>query len=92
MRVVDQNLLLPFGGNIKGDSWDEKSQQEVSDPQDSISVDSDNKELEAGVVSIDLKPVDEGNAIHVQHIHIEEKPDYWIQSIRDEIFIWMPVM
>ena len=85
VRVVHWNLLLPYGGNIEGDSGDEESWQEVDDSQDSISVDSDNKESEAGVVSIVLKPVGEVDAICVQHIQIEEKLDYRIQSIWD----WM---
>ena len=67
-RVVHQNLLLPFGGNIEGDPGNEENWQEVNDAQESISRDSDNRELEAEVVLTDPKPVDEGDAIHVQHI------------------------
>ena len=81
VRAVHQNLLLLFGGNIDGDSEDKESQQEVDDPQDSISADSNDKESEAEVVSLDPKPVGDGDAICVQHIQIGEKPDYWTQSI-----------
>ena len=84
-RVVHQNLLLPFRGNIEGDSKDAESWQEVSDPQDTISADSDYKESEPEVVSIDPKPVGEGDATCVQHIQIEGKLDYWTQSI----WVWM---
>ena len=81
MRVVHWNLLLPFGGNIEGDSGDEESLQEASDPQDSISAHSEKKELETEVVSVDPRPAGEGDAICVQDIQVEEKPDYWTQSI-----------
>ena len=42
-------------------------------------------------MSIDPKPVGEGDAIQVQHIQIEEKPDYWTQSHMGlvEILVWM---
>ena len=36
VKIVHQNLLLPFGGNIEGDSENERSQQDVSGPQDCI--------------------------------------------------------
>ena len=81
VRVVQHNLLVPYGSNIEGDSGNEESQQEADDPQDSIPVDSDGEELEANVVLIDPKPVGEGDAICVQHLQIEEKLDYWTQSI-----------
>ena len=89
MRVVHQNLLLPFGHNIERDSGDDESWQEVDDPQDSISADSDNKESEAEFVLIDPKHVGEGDTFCVQHIQIEEKPDYlsaqsicgWMKSL-----------
>ena len=80
MRVVHQNLLLPYGGDIEEDSGDEESWQEADDPQDSNLVDSDSKEFENDVVSIDSKPIGEVEAIHVQHIQIEGKLDYWTQS------------
>ena len=36
VRVVHQNLLLPYGGNIEGNSEDKVSQQKAGGPQDSI--------------------------------------------------------
>ena len=32
------------------------------------------------IVSTDPKPVGEGDAIHVQHIKIAEKPNYWTNT------------
>ena len=40
-----------------------------------------NRGSEAEVVSMDPKPAGEGDAIHVQHIQIEENPNYWPQTI-----------
>ena len=65
VRVVHWNLLLPFGGNIEGDPGNEENWLDIDDPQDSISADSDNRELEAEVVSADPKPVGEGDATNV---------------------------
>ena len=53
----------------------------VDEPQDSISAVSDNRGLEAEVVSTDPKPVGEGDAIYVQHIQTKEKPNYWTQTV-----------
>ena len=82
VRIVHQNFLLLFKGNIEGDPANKENWQDINDPKDSTSADSDSRGSEAEVVLADPKPVGEGDAIHVQHIQIEEKPNYWTQ------FIW----
>ena len=42
---------------------------------------SDDGVPETEVVSIDLKPVGEGDVIHVQHVLIEEEPNYGVKAI-----------
>ena len=81
VRDLLSNLILPFGGNIEGDPGNDKNQQDVDEPQDSISADSDSRGLEAEVVSTDPKPADEGDAIHMQHIQTGESLNYWTQII-----------
>ena len=71
----------PFGCNIEGDSGYEENLKDVDDSQESFSEDSDNRGLEAEVVSMDPKPVGKGDAISVRNIQIEEKWNYWTQSI-----------
>ena len=66
MKIVQQNLLLPFGGNIKGSPEDEGSCQDANGPQDCILTVSDDGVPETEVVSTDLKPVGEGDTICVQ--------------------------
>ena len=41
------------------------------------------------VVSTDMKPVDEGDAIYVQHIQTEEKPNYWTKLYGDGQKLYM---
>ena len=81
MKIVHQNLLLPFEGNIEGVQGDEENWQDVDEPHDSISAVSDNRGSEAEVVSTDPKPMGEGDAIHVQHIQMEEKLNYWTKTV-----------
>ena len=90
-RVVYQILLHPFGGNIAGDPRIEENQQDVNDPQDSMSADSDNRESEAGIVLTDPKPVGEGDTICVQHVEVEGKPNYWPQFIWSWVNAYMSI-
>ena len=81
VRVVYQNLLLPFGGSIEQDPGKEENQQDVNEPQDSILAVSGNRGSEAEVVLKNPKSVGEDDAICVQHIQTKEKPNYWAQTI-----------
>ena len=72
VEIVHENLLLPFGGNIKGGPVDKGNQQDVNEPQDSIITVSSDGETEAEGVSTDPKPVGEGDSIYVQHTQTEE--------------------
>ena len=49
VKIVHQNLLLSFGGNIKGDPEKEESQQNANEPQDCISAVSDDGVIGAEV-------------------------------------------
>ena len=62
--MVQQNLLLLFGGN---------TQQNADEPQDHILAVSDDGVMGAKVVLTDHKPVGKGDTICVQHIQTEEK-------------------
>ena len=66
MKMVNENLLLPFEGNIVGGPQNEGSQQDANGPQDSILVVSDDSVHETEVVLTDPKPMGEGDAICVQ--------------------------
>ena len=66
MKIVHQNLLLPFGGNIEEDSENEGSQQGVDGPTDCILAVSDNGVPGTEVASTDPQPIGEGDAICVQ--------------------------
>ena len=80
MKIVHQNLLLPFGGNIEGGSENEGSWQDVNGPQDCILAVSD-EVLETEVVSRDPKPKGDGDAICIQCLQTTEKLNYWVKTI-----------
>ena len=81
MKIVHQNLLLPFGGNIKEGPENEGTQQNANKPKECILAVSDDSVQGTEVVSPDPKPVGEGDAIHAQHIQTEEKLNYWVKII-----------
>ena len=56
VKIVYQNLLLPFGGNIEGSSENEGSQQDVNRPWDCILAVSDDWVPETEVVFTDPEP------------------------------------
>ena len=56
VKIVHQNPLLPFGGNIEGGSENEGSQQDVDRPQDCILEVSDDWVPETEVVLTDPEP------------------------------------
>ena len=62
MKIVHQNMLLPFGGNIEGGSENKGSQQDVDRPQDCILVVSDDGFPETEAVSTDSEPKGEADA------------------------------
>ena len=66
VKIVHWNLLLPFGGNIEGDSENEESLQNVDSPQDCILAVSDDEVPETEVVLTDPETAGEGDAIHMQ--------------------------
>ena len=65
MKIVHQNLLLPFEGNIEGE-WGKLTK--FDEPQDSFLAVSNDGVMGAEVVLTDPKPVGKGDAIRVQHI------------------------
>ena len=69
------------GGNIKGDSENERSQQDVNGCQDCILVVSDDGVPETKVVSTDPEPEGQGNAICVQCVQTTVKLNYWVKTI-----------
>ena len=67
VKIVHQNLLLLFGGNIKDSPENEGNWQNANEPQDCILAVSDDGGTGIEVVSTDPKPVGEGDAICVHH-------------------------
>ena len=65
VKIIHQNLLLPFGGNIERNSENKGNQQGVNGPPDCILAVSDDGVPETEVVSTDHESVGEGEAIHV---------------------------
>ena len=80
VKVVHQNLLLPFGSSVK-DSEDKEGQQDVNGLSDCIQTVSDDGKAETKVVSIDPEPKGEGYASHVQHIQTVYEQNYWVNTI-----------
>ena len=80
VKIVHQNLLLSFGGNIKEDSENEGSQQGVNRPPDCILAVSDDIPGNEAVLT-DPEPIGEGDAIHVKCVQTKYKPNYWAKTI-----------
>ena len=66
MKIVHQNLLLLFGGNVKEYSKNEGSQQAADGPPDCILTVSDDGVPETEVVSTYPEPMGNGVAICVE--------------------------
>ena len=80
MKKVHQKLLLQFGGILRG-AEKEGSQQNAIKSQDGILAVYDDGMMGAEFVLTDPKPVGEGDAVSVQHIQTEEKPNYWTKTV-----------
>ena len=80
VKIVHQNLLLLFGGNIQEDSENEGSWQGVDGPPDCILAVSDDGVSEIEIVLADPEPTCEGAAIHVQCEQTMFKPHYWVKN------------
>ena len=83
VKIVHQNLLLPFEGNIEEDSENEGNWQGVDGPPDCILAVSDDGLSGTEAVSTDPEPMDEGDAICVQCVQTNYKPNYWVKTIWD---------
>ena len=81
VKIVHQNLLLPFGGNIKGGPENEGNWQNVDEPQDCILAVSGHGVQGIEDVLTDPKPVDDCHAIIVQHVQTVEKLNYWVKTV-----------
>ena len=73
VKIVHQNLLLPFGGNIEEGSENVGSQQVVDGPPDCILAVSDDAVSETAVVLTYPEPGGEGDAIHVQCVQTKKE-------------------
>ena len=71
VKIIHQNLLLPFGGNIEENSEDMGKWQGVNRPPDCILAASDEGVPETEVVSADPGPEGEDDAICVQCVQPE---------------------
>ena len=81
VKIVHQNLILPFVYNIKGDSENDGCQQGVDGLPDCILAVSDDGVPGTEVVSTDPEPMGEGDASHLQWVQTEVKLNYWVQTI-----------
>ena len=79
--IAHQNLLPLFGDNIERGPENEGNQQDVDESQNCILAVSDDGMTWTEVVSTDPKPVAEGDAICVQHVLTEVKPNYWVKTV-----------
>ena len=82
VKIVHQNLLFPFGGNVEeGPKNKGNWQQAANKPQDCILAASDEAVSGTEVLLTDPKPVDEVDTIHVQHVQTEEKLNYLVKTV-----------
>ena len=75
VKVVHQNLLLPFDNNVE-DSENEESQQDVDGPPDCIQAVSDDVKAETKVVLTDPETKGKGDEVCIQSVQPVYEPNF----------------